>query len=284
MIRRFLFSLFCLACFASLPTTAAGQSGVPVIVAWDPNDDDPDGYVVFIGSEPGVYTETVDVGRSIYYVFSTGVAGQRYYFSVAAYKPRSHLSGMATEVSTVIEARAVAAMEPPEVNGSNVTLRWRAQSASPITDYVLEAGTSSGASDIFRGSVGTTTQISASVGPGTYFVRVIPRTLSHTGHAANEVSFTTAGGECTAPPPAPTGVIGVVHSGTASISWTPAPGATTYGIQAGTGPGLRDIYEGAVGPIPSVSATVGSDFAAYVRVFAANPCGISPASAEIFVK
>lgn len=283
MIRRFLFWPFCVVSIVNLPATAAAQS-VPVTIAWDQNDDNPDGYAVYIGTEPGVYTEAIDVGLATSYIFSKGVIGQRYYFNVAAYKPKAHLGGKAKEVSAVIETPALAGLEPAIVNGSNVTLKWLATSMSPIVDFLLEAGTASGLSNIFSGSVGPTSQLSASVGPGTYFVRVRPRTTTHIGQAVNEVSFSVGTAGCSAPPPAPGGVSGAVRGSTASISWTASPGATTYGIQAGTAPGLNNLFEGVVGPIPSLSASVTPGFRAHIRVYAINPCGISPSSREVVVQ
>lgn len=284
MIRRFLICSLCLVSVVSFSSTAAAQSSVPINIAWDPNDDHPEGYAVFIGTAPGVYTEAIDVGPRTSYTFSTGVVGQRYYFNVAAYKPKPNVGPRANEISAVVEAPAVAGLEAPIVNGSNVTLRWQTQSMSPIVDFVLEAGSASAASNVFSGSVGLTNGISASVGPGTYYVRVRPRTSTHIGNAANEVSFSVGASGCSAPPPAPEGVSGAVHGTAAWISWTASPGATTYGVQAGTEPGQSNLYAGVVGPIPSLDAPVPAGFRAYVRVYAINPCGISPPSAEVIVQ
>ena len=43
------------------------------------------GYIVHIGSEPGVYTKRVDVGNTTTYVLTTAVSGQQYCFAVSAY-------------------------------------------------------------------------------------------------------------------------------------------------------------------------------------------------------
>ena len=59
------------------------------------------------------------------------------------------------------------------VNGRQVVLTWNASSGA--TDYVLEAGTSSGASNVVTISTGSTT-LSATAPPNTYYVRVRPRT------------------------------------------------------------------------------------------------------------
>ena len=283
MIRRFVVWSLCLVCVVALPSIADGQPSAPVTLAWDPAEGDPEGYAVFIGTESGVYTQAVDVGTNTTYTFSTGVVGQRYYFNVAAYN-KPHLGAKANEVSTVVESPAMAGLEPPLVNGSNVTLRWRALSMSPIVDFLLEAGSASGLSNIFSGSVGSITQLSASVGPGTYFVRVKPRTTTHVGNAYNEVSFSVGAGECSAPPPAPEHVAGQLHDTAVTISWRPSPGATTYGVQAGSGSGLSNLFEGVVGPIPALSAPVPAGFRAYVRIYAINPCGISPPSREVLVQ
>lgn len=283
MIRRFVGWSLCLVCVVALPSIAAGQPSAPVTLAWDPAEGNPEGYAVFIGTESGVYTQIVDVGTNTTYTFSTGVVGQRYYFNVAAYN-KPHLGAKANEVSTVVESRALASLEPPLVNGSNVTLRWHALSMSPIVDFLLEAGSASGLSNIFSGSVGSITQLSASVGPGTYFVRVKPRTTTHVGNAYNEVSFSVGAGGCSAPPPAPEHVAGQLHGTAAMISWRPSPGATTYGVQAGSGSGLSNLFEGVVGPIPALSAPVPAGFRAYVRIYAINPCGISPPSREVLVQ
>ena len=229
MIRRFLFWSLCFACVVSIPSAAAGQSGVPVTIAWDANNDNSEGYAVFIGTQPSVYTEAVDVGPSTSFTYFNGAVGRRYYFTVAAYKPKPQLGAKAPPVSAVIEAASVVTLEPAVVSGSTVTLRWHASSSTEIVDYVVEAGRASGLSNVFRGSVGVVNELTATVGPGTFFVRVIPRTTTHVGVPSNEVSFSTdgdsGGAGCNAPPPAPTGVSGSVRAGLVSISWTPTPGA-----------------------------------------------------------
>ena len=44
------------------------------------------GYTVYIGTQSGVYDQTVDVGNTDTYVFPDAVPGQRYYFALAAYE------------------------------------------------------------------------------------------------------------------------------------------------------------------------------------------------------
>jgi hypothetical protein len=53
---------------------------------WDFNTEpDVDGYVVHVGPAPGTYSQSVDVGNTDRFVFSSAVAGQQYCFVVLAY-------------------------------------------------------------------------------------------------------------------------------------------------------------------------------------------------------
>lgn len=65
---------------------------------------------------------------------------------------------------------------PPAIGGPNLT-------------YVLEAGSASGAADVFNSVVGPTPSISARVAGGTYFVRVRARTSCGTGPASGELEI-----------------------------------------------------------------------------------------------
>ena len=175
-------------------------------------------------------------------------------------------------------------LQPPLVSGSAVTLHWIA--TAPVLDYVIEAGSSSGLSDLYNASVGVVTSLTASVPQGTYFVRVRARTSAGT-FVSNEVSFTTGaggGGSCQAAPAAPSGINGGVLAGIARVSWNTVPGATTYVVEAGSNSGTSSLFSGDVGSTLSVSAAVGSGFRAYVRVFAVNACGRSSPSPEIVVQ
>lgn len=61
-------------------------------------------------------------------------------------------------------------LEPAAVSGSTVTLVWSAVAGA--VEYVVEAGPTPGPSALHNGSVGAATTISATVGAGTYYVRV----------------------------------------------------------------------------------------------------------------
>jgi len=72
-----------------------------VSLAWDPSADSTvTGYVVYVGTQSNVYSQTFDVGNVTTFSYSNAVAGQRYYFTVAAYIPGPKFSSKSSEVST----------------------------------------------------------------------------------------------------------------------------------------------------------------------------------------
>jgi hypothetical protein len=81
------------------PSVVAARS---ITVAWDPNPEPGvSGYVVYVGSEPGVYTGRYDVGRATSFVYAEAVDNQNYYFSVAAYSADLLPGPRSEEVSTI---------------------------------------------------------------------------------------------------------------------------------------------------------------------------------------
>jgi hypothetical protein len=182
-------------------------------------------------------------------------------------------------------------LQPPLISGSAVSLQWSPVGGLDVAEYAIEAGSASGLSNLYNASVGNFTSIRANVGDGAYFVRVRARLSDHSTATSNEVSFSIGApgaalmtGGCTAPPSAPPFVDGFVEDGVATANWDDAPGATSYLVQAGTAPGLSNLFHGNVGASTSVSAPVPAGFTAYVRVVAVNACGQSVASTEIFVQ
>jgi len=70
-----------------------------ISVQWDPNTEtDVVGYRVFIGTQPGVYSSSVDVGNTTSYVFNSALDGQQYCFAVAAYAAGPRLGDKSVEV------------------------------------------------------------------------------------------------------------------------------------------------------------------------------------------
>jgi hypothetical protein len=59
-----------------------------------------------------------------------------------------------------------------------------------VASYTLQVGTVSGASNLVNGSVGLTNGVSAAVGAGPYFIRVIANAACGSGASSNQVSIT----------------------------------------------------------------------------------------------
>ncbi len=166
------------------------------------------------------------------------------------------------------------------VTGSTVALAWSPGAAPAPLGYVLEAGSAPGLSDLGRFPVGLATQVAAGVAPGAYALRVRAIGASGEGPASSEWLFTTPAP--TAPPAAPTGLVGSVAGNVVSLGWTAAAGnATSYVVEAGTAPGLSNL---GVLPLGSLDTSVAGAVPAgtyYFRMRAANAFGSSAPSNEI---
>jgi hypothetical protein len=67
-------------------TVASGSSAGTMQLAWDAVPDSRViGYKVYVGTQPGTYTQTFDAGLATTWTFSIPVAGQQYCFAVSAY-------------------------------------------------------------------------------------------------------------------------------------------------------------------------------------------------------
>jgi hypothetical protein len=171
-------------------------------------------------------------------------------------------------------------------NGSTVTLTWTAPtSGDPATSYVIEAGSSSGASNLANFSTGNTqtTFSTGGVAAGAYYVRVRARNGTGTSPASNEGLLVVAG-TCTVPPGEPTALTMVQSSAfpTVTFSWTPgAYIATTYIIEAGSAPGLSDLAKIDLASAATTFTTTGvAQGIYYVRIRGKNACGTGNPSNE----
>ena len=87
---------------------------------------------------------------------------------------------------------------------------------------------------------------------------------------------------CVAPPPAPASIGHTRAGSTVDIVWSAAATATTYRLEAGASPGTANLAAITLGNVSrfATSAPLGLY---YVRVRAANACGVGPASGEVAV-
>ena len=170
-------------------------------------------------------------------------------------------------------------------SGSTVFLNWFAPtSGGAPAAYIIEAGSAPGLANLANFSTGNTaTTFSASgVGAGSYYVRVRATNSSGTS-AATADALLVVGGGCVGPPGPPTGFTITYNSGgTVSFSWGAGTGATSYIIEAGSGPGLANLANANLGS-SATSATFSGVGAGtyYVRLRSVNACGVSGVSNEV---
>jgi hypothetical protein len=94
------------------------------------------------------------------------------------------------------------------------------------------------------------------------------------------------GGDCTAPPDRPSGVVGTADGNVGRLTWTPPPAGqsiTNYVIEVGSTPGSNN--QGTF-VVPANRTTFEREAAAgtyHVRMFARNACGTSPPSEDVTV-
>ena len=141
-------------------------------------------YILEAGTEPGTSNvATLTLGNVT--SFQADVPGGTYYVRVRAVNdhgeseptPDLRLAppGAPGAPTGLIESGA----------GETVTLRWTA--ASDATDYILEAGTVAGGSNIGSLRIGNVTQFSTAAPAGTYYVRVRALNAMGVGPTSNEV-------------------------------------------------------------------------------------------------
>lgn len=199
-----------------------------------------------------------------------------------------------SNVMSVIRSGAEAPGSPLNltvtVTGNAVTLVWSAPaSGGNVSSYVIEAGSFTGGANlasIATNSVATTFSASG-IGPGTYFVRVRGQNVDGTSPPSNEVIVVVGAFGCIAPPGPPTGLSHTVSGSTVTFSWAGGTGcsATSYILQAGSGPGLSNFANFNTGNSATTYVAAGVGSGTYVvRVLAANPNGVSGPSNEISLR
>jgi len=172
---------------------------------------------------------------------------------------------------------------PPQALSSTVTgqlvqLNWQAPSGGGQQEYVLEAGTAPGQTNVASITLPNTSSFSVTAPPGTYHVRARARNGCGVSAPSNEVVVTVGG--CSAPA-APTALRFTRAGSLVTLNWDSAAGASDYVIEVGSTPGASDLLVVAVPPGPvSAMAPPGTY---YVRVRGRNGCAAGSPSNEITV-
>jgi hypothetical protein len=166
------------------------------------------------------------------------------------------------------------------VSGTTANLTWTPSGtgAAP-TSYILQAGTTPGASNLFNGNVGLTTRLSSPLSPGTYYARVRATNDAGVSSPSNEVTLTVGGGGVAPGQPAVTSA--VASSGTLTVTWVAGAGASPTSHALDFYAGATPVASVAVGAAPSVGIPIppGTRGTFSVRVTAFNGTVAAPPSA-----
>ena len=191
---------------------ATASSGSTVTLTWGaPASGDPvTTYVIEAGSGPGLANLANVTTNSTATTFSaSGVGAGTYYVRVRAQNATGTSAASNESILVVGSVACTSAPNAPAslataVSGSTVTLTWSAPAGGcALTSYVLQAGSSAGASDLANANVGAATSyVAIAVGAGTYNVRVRAVNAYGQSAASNEVVLTVGG---TPPPSSVTG-------------------------------------------------------------------------------
>ena len=175
-------------------------------------------------------------------------------FGLAAARLRQHggrrRAGLRTErmkrtapaAPTCIRFRPVRLKRPTlagSASGTTVSLSWTPAAGAAPTSYIVEAGTTPGASNVYVGNVGNVLALSTAAPAATYHVRVRGVNAFGPGAASNEVTLTV--GTPTAPLPGAPTLTGSVAQTSVSLAWTPA---ATGGAPTSCVTRSRDVARG----------------------------------------
>jgi hypothetical protein len=162
----------------------------------------PGSYQIEAGSAAGLTNlASLQTGNTSTTFFAFNIGAGSYFVRVKSVNAGG-VSSPSNEIQFNVGGCAGAPTAPgglaAQITGSTVVLTWAAASGSPAS-YVLEAGSSSGATDIVVSDTGgTATTLTASAGPGTYYVRVRAKNACGQSTVSNEIIVVigTGGGSC----------------------------------------------------------------------------------------
>lgn len=163
---------------------------------------------------------------------------------------------------------------------NTVLVSWTpALTGGAASSYTLRAGSAPGLTNLASIPVRGSTTYTASAPTGTYFLTVVARNGFGASAPSNEVAVQVG---CVTAPPAPTALAFQKAGATVALGWSAAVSASSYRIEAGATSGSSSLGAIALGNVTSylTSAPLGTY---YVRVRAANRCGVSTPSNEIVI-
>jgi fibronectin type III domain protein len=275
---------------ANLTATVTGTS---VALNWTApaGGDPPTSYTVQAGSASGLSDlANFDTGSTATTLVVLGVPNGTYFVRIHANNAAGQ-SGASNEFQLVVGTGGTPCGVPgaptgltASVTGNTVVLSWAAPAGGCApTSYVIQAGSSPGASDLANFSTGSTTPsfTATGVGSGTYFVRIISANSGGVSAPSNEAAFVV--GSCGTVPNPPTNLRASIGGSTLALAWdAPAGGCApaSYVLQAGSSSGASNLANVSVAGT-SLTAVGVANGTYYIRVVAVNAVGQSSPSNEV---
>jgi hypothetical protein len=164
----------------------------------------------------------------------------------------------------------------------NVSLRWNGAPLGPATTgYVLEVGSTPGSKNLLVLPLGNVTSLNTQAPTGTFYVRV--RAVNAAGESEPTPDVRLDSG-CTTRPGPPLSLQATLTGATVHLNWLKGSGnVARYILEAGSAAGLRNLATVTIAAPTTTFSAAAPAGTYFLRVRAANACGTSDASAEIFL-
>lgn len=145
-------------------------------------------YMLHVGSAPGLTDIFAGSLGNITAIAGNVPAGSYYWRVLAAniYGASASVEAQFT-VGTTCSGPAAPEQFVSSVQGRQVTLQWQPSTtgSAPAT-YIIEAGSASGAANLYNAEAGLTTRVTVAAPAGTYFVRIRARNVCGVGPPSAE--------------------------------------------------------------------------------------------------
>ena len=170
----------------------ASVAGSLVSLSWSPpvSGGPVTTYVAQVGTQPGaanLFNGAIGAATAV-----SGALGAGTYYVRIHGQNAAGLGPASNQVAVTVGGCTLPAA--PVLSGSRsgnvISIGWTTPSGGPVTGYTVQAGPTSGSSALFNGAVGALNAVSAPVGAGSYFIRVLATSACGTSASSNEVSIT----------------------------------------------------------------------------------------------